>query len=188
MDASYDAHPGAYTIAGRRRDAYNFITSYDRVLALVPSSAVAHDVGFRFGALPAKGTTSGKTVDVVWSRYARTQWRWDAKKKVYLRFMDGAPAMLKNGKQQSAHTVVIQYARVRNSLFRDVHGVPSPYTTTTGTGKVVVFRDGKAITGSWVRKGLGPTRFVVKGGKDIPLHTGPVWVMLVPNDLTARVT
>jgi hypothetical protein len=188
MDASFDAHPGAYTIAGRRRDAYNFITGYDRILALAPSSAVAHDVGFRFGALPAKGTTAATSLDVVWSRYAHTQWRWNANKKIWVRYMDGAPAMLKNGSQQTAHTVIVQYATVRNSQFRDVHGVPSPYTTTTGTGKAIVLRDGKAIAGTWSRKGLGPTRFLDKAGKDIPLHTGPVWVMLVPNDLTARVT
>jgi len=188
FDASYDGHPGAYTKAGRRADAYNFITSYDRVLALAPQSALAKDIGLRFGALPAKGTTSGQTVSVVWSRYAHTQWKWDAKRKIYLRYMDGRPAMLKNGRQQSAPNVLVQYTKVRNSAYGDVSGAPSPYTTTTGSGKAILFRDGKAITGTWSRKGLGATRFLDKSGKDMLLHTGPVWVMLVPSDTTARVT
>ena len=188
FDVSYDSRPGAYTKAGRRRDAINFVTSYDRLLAQAPGSAVAKDVGLRFGALPPSGTTSGRTISVVWSRYAHTQWRWDAKRKTYLRIMDGSPAMLANGRQQSAPNVIVQYVKVHASGYVDVSGAHSPYTTTTGKGKAVLFRDGKAVSGTWSRKGLGATRFLDKSGKDMLLHTGPVWVMLVPNDTTARIT
>lgn len=186
-DCSYDAHPGAYTVAGRRVDAFNFVTSYDRLLALAPQSAVAHDVGFRFGDLATSGTTSGKSLALTWSRFARTGWTWSAEKKLYLRSMDGAPAMLRNGKRQSAPNVLVQYVTVQNSRYRDVHGTPSPYTTTTGSGKFVLLRDGKAISGTWKRAGLGATHFLDKSGKDVRLHTGPVWVMLVPNDLHATI-
>lgn len=185
-EVSYNNTESAYTIAGRRRDAYNFVTGTDRVLPHAPQAALAKDVGFRFGT-PAGAGTSGKNVSLVWSRYAHTQWKYDAKTKKYLRYMDGRPAMLRNGKQQSAPTVVIQYCKVRGSRYSDVSGAMSPYTTTVGTGKVVVLRDGKAYTGTWKRAGSGPTRFVDAKGKDILLKTGPVWVMLAPNDLRAKV-
>lgn len=187
FDCSYDAHPGAYTVAGRRADAFNFVTSYDRLLALAPQSAVAHDVGFRFGDAATKGTTSGKSLALTWSRFARTGWTWSADKKVYVRSMDGAPAMLKNGKRQSSPNVLVQYVTVKNSRYRDVTGTPSPYTTTTGSGKFVLLRDGKAVSGTWKRDGLGATHYLDKSGKDVKLHTGPVWIMLVPNDLHATI-
>jgi hypothetical protein len=188
IDASYDAHPGAYTIAGRRKDAFNFVTSTDRLLALAPQSALAHDIGLRFGALPPKGAVPGRTISVVWSNYAHTSWVWDPTHQVYLRSMDGRPAMLRNGHRQSASNVLIQYVSVRNSRFKDVSGAPSPYTTTTGTGSAVLMRDGRAINGTWRRDGLGATHFVDRStGKDMLLHTGPVWIMLVPNDTRATI-
>jgi hypothetical protein len=186
IDVSYDAVPRAYTKAGRRRDAINFITGTDRLLPLAPGAALAHDVGFRFGDLPAT-TLPGNSVDLVWSRFAHTTWTWSAAQKAYLRSMDGAPAMLRGGKRQSAPNVVVQYVTVRNGNFTDVNGAPSPYTKTNGTGKVVVLRDGKAVSGTWQRLGTGPTRFLTKDGHDIRLRPGPVWIMLVPNDLHATV-
>lgn len=178
--------PGAYETRGRRRDAYNFVTSSAKILQYAPRAALAKDIGFRFGA-PSKGGKSGKQMSFTWSGNARTSWVWSPAKKAYLRYMDGRPAMLRNGKQQSAPTVILQYCRVRNSRYSDVSGAPSPYTTTIGTGSVVVLRDGKAFTGTWKRTGNGPTRFVGADGKDIKLKAGPVWVMLAPRDLRATI-
>lgn len=188
-DASFNSNRAAYDIAGRRADAYNYVTSSQRLLAVAPKAELAKDVGFRFGALPpgGKGTSLGRIVDLVWSRYARTGWKWDANRKTYLRFMDGRPAMLRNGTQQQAQTVIVQYVPVKNSRYSDVSGAVSPYTVTTGKGNVVVLRDGRAIAGTWTRAGNGPTRFLGKDGKDIQLHVGPVWVMLVPTDLKAKI-
>lgn len=189
IDASFNTHRGAYDIAGRRRDAYNYVTSSQRLLAVAPKAALAKDIGLRFGALPpgGRGTSLGTTLDLVWSKYARTGWKWDTARKSYLRFMDGRPAMLRNSTQQQAQTVIVQYVTVRNSRYSDVSGAVSPYTVTTGKGNAVVLRDGRAIHGTWVRNGTGATRFLDKAGKDINLHVGPVWVMLVPNDLKAKI-
>lgn len=185
-EVSYNNTEAAYTVAGRRRDAYNYVTGTDRVLQHAPKAAVAKDIGFEFGDAPAGGT-SGRQMSFTWSVYARTSWVYDAKTKTYKRYMDGKPAMLRNGKQQSAPTVVLQYARVRGSRYSDVSGAMSPYTVTTGSGKVVVLRGGKAYTGIWKRTGTGPTRFLDAKGKPIPFATGPVWVMLAPRDLRAKI-
>ena len=188
FDVSYDAYPAAYTIAARRRDAYSFVTGTDRILQRAPQSATAKDVGFRFGAGNAKRAKPGRNATIVWSRNARTSWVYSPTKKVYLRSMDGRPAMLRSGRQQSAPTVIVQYVRVKGSRYSDVSGARSPYTVTTGTGNAVVLRDGKAYYGTWKRSGTGPTRFVDAGGKDMKLKTGPVWVMLVPSDLKASIS
>lgn len=187
FEVSRNNLPGAYETRGRRRDAFNYVTSSDKVLRYAPNAAVAKDVGFRFGAAPKAGK-SGKQVSLTWSRYARTSWVWSPTKKVYLRYMDGRPAMLRNGKQQSAATVILQYCRVRNSRYSDTTGAASPYTTTTGSGNVVILRDGKAYSGTWKRTGNGATRFLDAKNKDIKLKAGPVWVMLAPNDLRATIS
>lgn len=186
-EVSYNNLPAAYTTAGRRRDAYNYVTTSKAILARAPKAALAQDLGLRFGDA-ATGGRRGAHASLTWSRYARTSWQWSPRHKAYLRYMDGRPAMLRNGKQQSAPTVVIQYCTVRNSRYSDVSGAKSPYTTTTGSGKVTVLRGGKAYHGTWKRNGLGPTRFLDAKGKDITLATGPVWVMLAPNDLKATVS
>jgi hypothetical protein len=186
-EVSYNNTPSAYTIAGRRRDAFNFVTGSDRILAHAPNAAVARDIGLRFGAKPAGGK-AGRQMSFTWSRYARTSWVYNATKKRYLRYMDGRAAMLRSGAQESAADVLVQYCTVRNSRYSDVHGTPSPYTTTTGTGKAVLLRDGKAYYGTWKRNGLGQTHFVDAKGKDLRLKAGQVWVMLAPSDLRATIS
>jgi hypothetical protein len=62
----------------------------------------------------------------------------------------------------------------------DVLGSPSKFTHTVGSGRAVVFRDGRAVSGRWARSKAGrPTRYVDAAGADIPLRTGGTWVLLV---------
>jgi hypothetical protein len=77
--------------------------------------------------------------------------------------------------------VIIQKVRVRSSRFSDVHGMNTPFTISTGSGAVVVLRDGQRFVGTWRRSGFGPTRLVDAAGHDILLKPGPTWVMLEPN-------
>jgi hypothetical protein len=187
-EVSRDRYGNAYTTMGRRVDAYNYVTSTDRILSYAPKAEIAHDIGYKFGAMPKGVTRSGRTVSLVWSRYAHTSWTYDPTHKRYVRFMDGARSTLRDGGSMTSPNVLIQYCPVRNSLrFSDVHGVPSPYTTTIGHGTAVLLRDGKAIVGTWVRDGFGATHFRDKAGKAMPFRPGPVWVMLAPNDLSAVV-
>ena len=52
-------------------------------------------------------------------------------------------------------------------------------SATVGKGKVVVFRDGRKISGTWRRAGdTKPLRFVDADGRDIPLEVGRTWVLL----------
>lgn len=184
---SRDTYPDAYTTMGRRKDAFNFVTSSARLLARATRAVLAHDVGFRFGALSSTYKRLGSRVDVVWSGFAHTTWRWDPIHARYDRYMDGRRSMLRDGQPMTAKNVLIQYCTVRNSRYSDVHGVPSPYTTTTGRGKAALLRDGRVVVGTWQRDGLGAIHFRDGAGKTMLFHPGPVWIMLVPNDLTAKI-
>ena len=61
-----------------------------------------------------------------------------------------------------------------------MNGNPAQYTKTIGSGRAVVFRDGRRIDGTWRRKGVSDgTLLRTKGGKPIPLTPGGAWFVLV---------
>ena len=188
VDVSYDAVPGAYTMRkGERRDAYNFYTSTERLYSTrAKAGELEKPVGFTFGALPAAAaaTPPVNALSVGWSDKASTGFTYDASNRVWLRSNNGTPATQSDGARMRAGTVVVQYVPVRGSKYVDVAGSRTPYTVTVGGGKAEIYREGRKITGQWVRQSAtSGTRFVYPGGTDIPFKPGPVWVLLVPNNL-----
>ncbi|HEV8535074.1 MAG TPA: DUF3048 domain-containing protein [Candidatus Limnocylindria bacterium] len=65
----------------------------------------------------------------------------------------------------------------------DVTGAPSVDFRGTGTGAVVVLRDGKRFDGKWSRAGANDMyRFTDAAGAAIPLKPGLTWIHIVPED------
>lgn len=184
VDVSYDAVPAAYTVRkGQRVDAYNFYTSTDKLLASRAGGEATREIGLRFGPLPpgAAATPAVTSIGVTWSDKARTGFTYDPANRVWVRSTNGVPSTLADGARMRAGTVVIQYVPVRQSRYVDVAGSRTPYSVTVGGGPAEIYRDGRQITGRWVRQSAATgTRFVYAGGTDIPFKTGPVWVLLVP--------
>jgi hypothetical protein len=61
-------------------------------------------------------------------------------------------------------------------------GTPVPSTETVGTGRAVVFSDGKVVEGTWERQ-TAEEPFTLKTGGDDPLlvPAGKVWISIVPD-------
>jgi hypothetical protein len=81
--------------------------------------------------------------------------------------------------------VIVQFVKGNvYSLDIDPAGNPAWYQHTVGSGRVVVFRDGRRIVGTWSRPhpSMG-TRLVDAHGKPIALAPGGAWFVLV-NDGT----
>ncbi|MCA1719890.1 MAG: DUF3048 domain-containing protein [Actinobacteria bacterium] len=176
IDASYDAVPGIYRLAERRADARNFFTTPAKVVAARPGTARARDVGLRFGPLPATAAAPGRAGSIRFSKFSLVTVQYVPSIGGYQVRQDGrlmrdvAPA-----------NVVVQRVRTRLTGFRDVLGLYTPYTETTGSGAVTVLRDGKRLTGTWRRPAAAAgTRLVAASGADIPLRAGATWVLLVP--------
>ncbi|HVE63563.1 MAG TPA: DUF3048 domain-containing protein [Mycobacteriales bacterium] len=184
VDVSYDAVPRAYTVRkGQRADADNFYTSTERLLTSRKGGEPAKAVGFRFGTLPpaAAAARPVSSVSVSFSDKARTGFTFDPANNVWLRSTNGIPSTLSDGGRMRAGTVVVQHIPVRQSRYVDVQGSPTPYSVTVGGGPAEIYRDGRVISGRWVRPNASSgTRFVYAGGTDIPFKPGPVWVLLVP--------
>ncbi len=167
--------------SGYYRD-YNRVAPYNlyayprQLLAQARAASIAHDIGFRFGAAPPGGRAT--TFMSVSYPAASFGFRWSAAKQRWLVSMDGTPAVTTDGGRMSAPTVVIQYTTVRKSRFLE-YGSRPPYAESTGSGRAVVLRDGKAWNVHWSRPfANGGTTFTTASGQRMTFAPGQVWVVL----------
>ena len=66
----------------------------------------------------------------------------------------------------------------------DSAGAPSVDYRSTGSGPVVVLRDGKRFEGTWSRQGNEMYKFVDSAGATIALKPGLTWIHIVPTTFT----
>ena len=79
----------------------------------------------------------------------------------------------------TAKNVVVQLTKITGPV--DDHG--HILYTTIGTGKAVIFQDGKVIVGSWSKKSrLGRTVFYDNVGKEISFNRGQIWIELLDSE------
>ena len=160
-----------------RAAPYNLYAHTSQLLAEARGASRAHDIGFRFGPAPAGGTpTTARSASYPAASYT---FRWSAAACRWLVWMDGSPAMTTDAGELGAPTVVIQYTRVGTSRFPEWGG-PAPYAYSTGAGRAVVLRDGKAWTVHWSRpRGSAGTTYTTGSGQRMTFARGQVWVLLV---------
>jgi hypothetical protein len=107
--------------------------------------------------------------------------RWNHGTHRYVRYYYGQVDRLANGQPVSTPNVIVQF--VHGHVFPadiDPAGNPAWYQTTVGSGRVVVFRDGKRIAGTWKRPDASHgTQLTDQHGKPITLTPGGAWVALV---------
>src|ERR1700722_11637345 len=171
----YALQVGGYYRAGFRTAPEILYANPRTLLREAPHASVARDIGFRFGPLPAGGRLT-KSVTVRYPAAAFT-FRWSAKAKRWLVSMDGAPGRAAEGGQLGGSTVIIQYTRIATSRFHEYGGRP-PYAISTGSGKAVILRNGRAFTVHWSRpRPPARTTFPLRGGQRMLFAPGQVWIM-----------
>ncbi|TXI34439.1 MAG: DUF3048 domain-containing protein [Niabella sp.] len=108
------------------------------------------------------------------------KWVYDKDKNEYVRYQGGVKQIDANNQQElRAKVVIVRLTREtpvgdkKGHLFHDV----------VGTGKVLVFQDGKVISGTWQRR-TEEALDVYKDekGEIIKLDRGQIWVQLVPSE------
>jgi hypothetical protein len=101
----------------------------------------------------------------------------------YDRVIGGVVQRTAAGTTISTPNVIVQFCSV--TVYPqdiDVNGNPSKYTHTVGTGKVVIYRDGRRLVGTWSRPNAASgTTFSGANGKPLSLELGGEWVVLVAN-------
>ena len=110
--------------------------------------------------------------------------RYDFRNGKWLRFQAGEPFVDDAGEQIAVDNVLVEEHVVNESNIVDVTGTPSvEIADVTGSGRAVLFRDGRVVTGRWVREEVeGAVRFETRGGDAMVFAPGTTWIHLVPND------
>lgn len=136
---------------------------------------------FDFGDAPSGGKKV-RSITVTFSSATTIEWRWSGGR--WQRSERGEKFVAESGKRIGADNLIIEEHIVNNSkTIVDVAGNPSiEIADVTGSGKAILFRDGKAFIGKWVRK----TRkdrvvYQTRGGKELTLKPGTTWVELLPS-------
>jgi hypothetical protein len=111
--------------------------------------------------------------------------RYDWSGEGWQRFEGDTPFVMENGDQISVQNVLIEEHTVNLSdTIVDVVGNPSlEIANETGSGRAVLFRNGKAIKGTWTREEIeSPPVFETKDGDRFVFAPGTIWIELVPDD------
>lgn len=137
---------------------------------------------FAFGEL-AGNYKKTRIVTVKFSNEATIVYRWSGGR--WFRSDNGEPLVVESGDQIGVDNVIAEFHTVNYSRkLVDVAGNPSiEIADATGSGRALLFRDGRVIPGKWVRKTTKEeARFITRSGEEMVLKPGVTWIELVPDN------
>ncbi len=138
--------------------------------------------------LPSRAKPASK-VELDFSGSADVFWTYTKKKDLWVRSYDTGPADLEGGGSITARNVVVQVVKLKKTGIVDAAGNPSPEVVATGRGACFVFRNGRAIRGTWNRPTPDDlTTYEDASGNKIQLSPGATWIELLPNGITPSIT
>ena len=138
---------------------------------------------FEFGELDEGTGRKASTITIDFS--SATTITYEYSDGAWLRAQASSPFMAESGEQIAPTNVLIEEHDVNLSdTITDVAGNPSvEIGDPTGSGKAVLFRDGRAIVGRWNRDTEeDPVTFETKAGDRMVFAPGSIWIELVPSD------
>jgi hypothetical protein len=137
---------------------------------------------FEFGDIN-DGAKKAVSITINFNPSNTIRYEWSSDR--WLRFEGDTEFVMESGDQLAVDNVLIEEHQVDLSdTIVDVNGTPSTeIADPTGSGRAVLFRDGKAIVGTWSRESLeSSVVFKTKSGDTMQLTPGNVWIELVPSD------
>jgi hypothetical protein len=176
----------AYKRDSSRKAPHNAYTNTDTYRAVAERrgapKAIVSGLGSRMFAddLPPDQRPSGGSINVPYNRGA-SSYTYDHKTNSYLRSIAGkAHVDPLDGKRVTARNVVVLFMRLSIDPESEP-GYRRPVLDQIGSGKAIVFRDGKALAGTWRKSDVGDlTRFYGADGKEITLVRGRIFIQVVP--------
>jgi hypothetical protein len=160
---------------------YNVVTNLAKVSAAIKGDGV-RNVGFTWAAADPR-LAGAKPAPSVSTRVGTTpvSFVWDAKLTSYVRTEGGRRILTASGAPVAKPNVLVQYCKVvTDHADVDVNGKPSAFTESVGSGRVVLFRDGKRIDGTWHRSSAAAaTTFIDAAGNPLLFAPGGTIVALV---------
>ena len=144
---------------------------------------------FTYSPTTTLGAATG-SVHIPFTATNNTLWTWDATSGHWLLSYSGRPATVAGGSQIATTNVVVQTVHVTyGPWLENSEGGLEVQSQLTGSGPLMVLRDGVAITGTWKRAALGdPTTLTAADGSTIALRPGQTWVEIVPSTVPVTTT
>lgn len=107
-------------------------------------------------------------------------WSYDKTTNSYKRSTGGKLDLdLETKEALMAKNIVVQISEITGPVDDHAHILYD----TLGSGKALIFQDGKAIVGSWSKKSrIGRTVFSDSVGKEIEFTRGAVWIEVLPSE------
>ena len=143
--------------------------------------------GWVFSEEPPEGGSLATSIEILYTpKYASAEYQYDQERGAYLRSIFGeAHRDELTGEQIAARNVVVLWANhLDTDIVEDSTGPRVYYSIEIqiwGEGQAIVFRDGQAFEGEWVRPQRNDlVRFVDDVGSPIPLKPGNTWIQVVP--------
>jgi Protein of unknown function (DUF3048) N-terminal domain/Protein of unknown function (DUF3048) C-terminal domain len=163
---------------------YSTFANTSALWALDPGDTTPPAPIFTYTTAPPAGSVagSGGSAHIPFSSTSDVTWAWNPAANNYLRSYATGPDKLIDGSQSAANNVVIMTVQTSNGpwLENDQGGL-EVQIPDTGSGPLVVLRNGVAITGTWTRTSLTqPPTLAATDGTPITLQPGNTWEELVP--------
>jgi hypothetical protein len=181
-DAGPQRQGAVYRRLGSRVAPYNLVVNTAALAGRLPGVSAPRDIGLRWAHTDPRLAAARRVgaVSVTVGRN-RLDFRWDAPSRRWV-LLDrtGAVRRTAAGVPISTPNLVVPFSRARiDPTDVDVLGTPSVYTSTVGTGRLLVFRDGRVLTGTWARaRPAWPTSYLDARRTAITLDPGGAWVLL----------
>ncbi|MQA93291.1 MAG: DUF3048 domain-containing protein [Streptosporangiales bacterium] len=177
-DVSQDSGASGYSRTSRDIAPYNLLARPKSLRAQAKKASKPRDIGLTFAEQAPAGGKDKSKVRVSYAR-AKFQFSWSKKRKAWMISQDGGRDMAAEGGQLGAQNIVVQWVKTTRSKYHDFLNNYTPLIHTTGEGKAVVLRDGKAYAARWEREDDSDgTKFTQADGSPMPLHPGRTWVVL----------
>lgn len=126
---------------------------------------------FKTGSLPESESEKATTIEMnMGSPLHDVTYVYRSLQNGYIRSIEGA------SRQAQPSTIAILEATVDG--FNQAGYIP--WTDTLGSGKMLLFRNGKVVKGTWRREKGKPFMFLDAKGEILPVTRGQVWVTMLP--------
>ncbi len=108
-------------------------------------------------------------------------WKYDPSCNCYKRFNGGSEHLdLDTNKQLETKNIVIQFEAEQNANDGYENNVHLLYGTT-GTGRALIFQDGKTVEGKWTKTSrLLRSKYTDANGSEVKFNQGLIWIQTVP--------
>jgi hypothetical protein len=160
----------------------NLFVDLEQIQSVYPPTPAAFEL-IPFGSLPDGEEAASVTIP-----YASPV-SWEFTSGTYARSQGGEPFLVLDDPfgeplQLTADTVVVLFAAQKSAGYTDGSGADVPTFDVIGSGRMLVFHQGNAVEGSWVRSAQAdPYRFLDSGGESFGLPGGTTHIAVVPREL-----